>query len=864
MAQPPPLAEVAMYSECASLTESLQERSPPRIVLSSYPPAVGREVVRSVLPPLKGSSRLSPAGRETGSGEGEEQSPLQTREEVEWTMEVLGHGLQLPLSDHDLVSSCIAVYEDWLSAFSPSPSSTVPAPVVTDPNRYCLVILTHLYQLFTPREADSGSQLELHLQLCQKVLTLTKSLVMTSGEKLSEPTCEAVCRHLLSVADLLLSPPLDPFSLPARLSGQLTHVLFAAWLRACTAFFPEPHMWKSLRELCLRWRHHLCLATEWSSLMYSLTLRVVSLLYSPSYLAHLQDNLHEDSEFSEILRSIPPDSLVQAWFRLLHTLGNPVDLSSLSSLPLFQKVAGDHLSVPPAPDLPHIFYEALQGVARLVYLFLGLEPRQEVPRPPSEGSASFPPLSARPSPQGLRRKGSKEFRDKSSVSGSIGGGGGTKKSTIWYDVTSPRLPIVPQLTPLTSPLSSDVKRPRGNTILHLFGSWLFEAVTRPVLHAAGGERGRQTDSARPAVFRSLVDLNGSTDSTLTLTTPPEDHAQFEAGRAEAIGALCAIFSSQPCGEPFLPVYLARFYRCLHLGLKHDEASQGLVMTRILLNSPSLFRKGLPGLNLVLPSFLTALELVLPHPAPLVRCSVGTQELRHASIQILLSVFSLPLHFLQQPLPAMSVEDEEEEEERDSVTFYSLREWTLWLLFSAIEHERDGSNLQLLLHGVLVCLQDTVLYENVTTRLAEEGVGEGESGSARTEFFSSVVKDYGSASLFRRASKAAHWCLLQWQNKIHISLSALELLQGLAQLQFEYIDHEDLNMAVMWVCEYIHRRAEKDKILHSKDLHTSIVAAFSCLLSWVTLHPYLLGDKTILEAVMQVVELGISGTFSQVF
>ena len=50
------------------------------------------------------------------------------------------------------------------------------------------------------------------------------------------------------------------------------------------------------------------------------------------------------------------------------------------------------------------------------------------------------------------------------------------------------------------------------------------------------------------------------------------------------------------------------------------------------------------------------------------------------------------------------------------------------------------------------------------------------------------------------------------------------------------------MAVMWVCEYIHRRAEKDKILHSKDLHTSIVAAFSCLLSWVTLHPYLLGDK----------------------
>ena len=432
MAQFPPLAEVAMYSECASLTESIQERIQPKIVLTSYPPAVGREVVRSILPPLKGSPRLA-AGKDTASGDGEEPTPLQTREEVEWTMEVLGYGLQLPLSDHELVSSCIAVYEDWLSAFS-SASPTVPAPVVTDPNHYCLVVLTHLYQLFIPREGGDGGdpstgQLDLQLQLCQRILTLTKSLVMASGKKLSEPTCEAVCRHLLSVTDLLLSPPLDPFSptssLAARLSSQLIHVLFAAWLRACTSFFPGPHLWKTLRELCLRWRHHLCLATQWSSLMYSLTLRVVRLLYSPSYLAHLQDHLQEDSEFSEILHSIPPDSLVQCWFRLLHSLGNPVDLSSLSSfssLPLFQKMAsesGDHLTVS-ALDLPHIFHEALQGVARLVYLFLGLELQQELPRPPSEGSVSLTPLSARPSPQGLRRKGSREYRDKSSVSGSTG------------------------------------------------------------------------------------------------------------------------------------------------------------------------------------------------------------------------------------------------------------------------------------------------------------------------------------------------------------------------------------------------------------------------------------------------------------
>ena len=73
------------------------------------------------------------------------------------------------------------------------------------------------------------------------------------------------------------------------------------------------------------------------------------------------------------------------------------------------------------------------------------------------------------------------------------------------------------------------------------------------------------------------------------------------------------------------------------------------------------------------------------------------------------LFQVSTHlFLLAAMP-----DEEEGEEwvegvrgREGVTFYSLREWTLWLLFSAIEHERDSTNLQLLLHGLLVCLQNT--------------------------------------------------------------------------------------------------------------------------------------------------------------
>ena len=51
--------------------------------------------------------------------------------------------------------------------------------------------------------------------------------------------------------------------------------------------------------------------------------------------------------------------------------------------------------------------------------------------------------------------------------------------------------------------------------------------------------------------------------------------------------------------------------------------------------------------------------------------------------------------------------------------------------------------------------------------------------------------------------------------------------------------------------------------HSKDLHSMIVAAFHCLSTWLVSHEYLLRDRECLHCVLEVVELGISGSKSQV-
>ena len=64
-------------------------------------------------------------------------------------------------------------------------------------------------------------------------------------------------------------------------------------------------------------------------------------------------------------------------------------------------------------------------------------------------------------------------------------------------------------------------------------------------------------------------------------------------------------------------------------------------------------------------------------------------------------------------------------------------------------------------------------------------------------------------------------------------------------------------------EFIVYQSSRPAPLHSKDLHSMIVAAFHCLCTWLVAHNYLLRDRECLHCVLEVVELGISGSKSQV-
>lgn len=129
--------------------------------------------------------------------------------------------------------------------------------------------------------------------------------------------------------------------------------------------------------------------------------------------------------------------------------------------------------------------------------------------------------------------------------------------------------------------------------------------------------------------------------------------KFESGRAEAVGALCRIFCAKKTGEEILPVYLARFYVALQQGLRIPETKEcEETLASILYNSSDLFRLDLDGIQVLLPSFIAALELVLPEKELKMKSQtvvINRIELRRASIHILISILALPLHFQTLPI-----------------------------------------------------------------------------------------------------------------------------------------------------------------------------------------------------------------------
>ncbi|XP_034100505.1 ral GTPase-activating protein subunit beta isoform X14 [Drosophila albomicans] len=871
-----------MYSEWASLSTQISANSCGAqcfSVLNKFPASAGREVVISVVKQL---------GTNLGITQNAEPSHLVKDEEVKWCMDVICFGLSLPLQEHETIKDCVNVYCEWLTALHPQPRISVPKPICEDANLYARQIINHFHNLFVPRQGESSDTIKRQAVLCHRVLRTLQQTAQIS-QQMDRQTWDTLLLFLLAINEILLAPPTVKDDVGDQLCERVISVLFEVWLLACVRCFPSPSLWKTLQESCAMWRHRVALVDQWNRVNLALTARLLEFSYGPDFTQlKIAD---EDSQL--IPAGMSNDCVAQTWYRFLRMIGNPTALCSphlISKSSHFvqwalthEKGAETHQH-PCLQMLPQIFLNAIKGISSQVDAFLGLSKTALISLTRSSANAAAPttPTSGPPSSSSINS-----------------------------------LPSIG--TEVRTTLS--VARPKCNSILHLFGEWLFEAA-----HIGGDtwlqNRKRQACEAskRPSSMImenrkgsiSLSQPNSLNDPSSLPPTLTID--KYESGRAEAIGTLCKIFCAKKTGEEILPVYLARFYMALQQCLKITESKEcDETLASILLHSADLFRLDLDGINVLLPGYIAALEIVLPDKDLKLKTQAtafNRTDLRRSAINILLSIMVLPLHYHNLPIRNLTSDSNEK-----PLTFIQLKARLMNILMNALQVETDAQNTHMLLGGLLLCVQDAVTFEecelsgnehlsgptgqnhedNLLSSACSERSASLVSGTVSfggqtpamssrdtasaheypsltisddisvdfTHDFESIASYDNAHALFVRATYlVCHRLISSWKTDLNVSLAALELLSGLARLHIRETDALECKRAVKWICDYICYQCSRPPPAHSKDLHSTIVAAFQCTAAWLMQHPYLLQDKDCLQTVLEVVELGISGTKSQ--
>ncbi|XP_039175073.1 ral GTPase-activating protein subunit beta isoform X1 [Crotalus tigris] len=898
-----------MYSEWRSLHLVIQNDKGHTSVLHSYPENVGREVANAVVRPLGQILNLS--GNE---------SLLKTDKEVKWTMEVVCYGLTLPL-DGETVKYCVDVYTDWIMALV-IPKDTIPPPVIKEPNLYVQSILKHLQNLFVPRQDQGSSQIKLCLQVLKAVQKLAHESTIMARE-----TWEVLLLFLLQINDTLLAPPTVQGGIAENLAEKLIGVLFEVWLLACSRCFPTPPYWKTAKEMVANWRHHSAVVEQWSKVICALTARLLRFTYGPSF----PPFKIPDEDANLIPPEMDNECVAQTWFRFLHMLSNPVDLSNpaiISSTPKFQEqflnvsgMAQELNQYPCLKHLPQIFFRAMRGISCLVDAFLGVAafttsvcerlPRYGISRPRADSAPptpvnrlSMPQTAAVNTTPPHNRRHRAVTVNKPTM----------KNSTANTAHASKHQPS--STSPLSSPNQTSCEprplpaphRPKVNSILNLFGSWLFDAAfVHCKLH-----NGINRDSSMTASFIQILlsykssiatqanmefRRKGSQMSAETVASNPmfdagEFSDNYESGRAEACGTLCRIFCSKKTGEDILPAYLSRFYMLLIQGLQISDSVCHPVLASVILNSPALFCCDLKGIDVLVPYFISALETILPdRELSKFKTYVNPTELRRASINILLSLLPLPHHFgtIKSEIVLEGKFSNDESSSYDKpVTFLSLKLRLVNILIGALQTETDPNNTQMILAAMLNIVQDSALLEAIGCQMetndgenivlkshsrTNSGISTASGGSTEPTTPDSerpaqaLLRDYAlhtdtaAGLLIRSIHLVTQRLNTQWRQEMSISLAALELLSGLAKVKVG-VDSSDRKRAISSVCCYIVYQCSRPAPFHSRDLHSMIVAAFQCLCVWLTEHPDILDEKDCLKEVLEIVELGISGSKSR--
>ncbi|CAG4955634.1 unnamed protein product [Parnassius apollo] len=634
----------------------------------------------------------------------------------------------------------------------------------------------------------------------------------------------------------------------------------------------------ALAALAAHARHHAPLTEQGTCALLCLTARLPVHMCGPLFPAMPVG----DEDANLVPADMSAEAVMQTWYRILHTIGNPVDLCRphiISQTPEFlqysmtaEEGARDPSAHPCLQALPSIFLKAMKGIAAHVDAFLGrgterwrdwcggaggagtggvggaggaVDADDELTPPAHRRLAKSFSVASRP-----RDK----LAERSTPRTSLIGLTGSRPSSVVP--TTPPNSISSQVDETEKPPLTPL-RPKVNSILHLFGEWLFEAALIGTTSSPNYNQQRAEGTPPPPSL---------SDATYRLNM-----MSYQPGRAVALGALCRVVCSKQCREEVLAPYLARTYAALRRGLR-DPATAAAVV----LHAHHMLRLDLDGVLVLVPDFITALDLILSEREPKIDCtSIDKRELRKAAISLLLSLVAFPYHYRGLAVPEFPGCNE-----YGGMTIGEYARGRLSLIcVSAVQVETSEALAVPLLSALYLCVLHNAYVApahsppSATSHSTDYRArsDEGAAGERAQDDFAADVREldptspaFGAALVVRATYLVCHRLISSWKGDLQVSLAALELLSGFAKLHSvkpEFvIEAVERKRAVRWICDYIAVQCGRPPQAHSRDLHSCVVAAYQCLAAWLC--PALLADQHCLTALMEVVELGISGSKSQ--
>ncbi|KAG0008596.1 hypothetical protein BGZ80_003262 [Entomortierella chlamydospora] len=593
------------------------------------------------------------------------------------------------------------------------------------------------------------------------------------GNTFSEETWEVLLKVILGVTDSLLrEQPIKSsasMSEHSRMSDDLCeHLLRVLFELWLRSNIRQVQMWDILKLCFNGWTHRILVLHQWAASSLGLCQRVVRLLYGPG---QGTDVVNLAVGGYNIGLDLQADFALYAWHRIIYLLKSPASLTPTNCL------------------------AAVNGIGRMVETFLNVGS--------SNGQSAIPgspPMPSTPT----------DIFSSSSLSLS----------------SHPLSPGVKGTFSIPSKPSS----PDGNTIMHMFGAWLFEVSSLPIPESISAPYTSQWQTFSPYY-------------------PPDS---YHEAQASAFGVLCRIFSKpQPSSRPFLRIYTERFYEALSIGLRSETS-----LPTILAHSAELFTSELEGVRMMVPDFVIGIRMAMSGQIRMATSFMSLEkqkqvleDLHLAALRVAGCIMCLPNHFEKVELKEgwnlglsksanMALEGKGGREDQEilaqlirvlytadspadgsipaSKRFTSLKYYILEMLLNCLETETSAFNLRYLLH-----LIEVYVYEDVAFCPGLVGV---------------VVKTI---------QEKCRWMSLY---------APLTCLLGVLDYTSMFGGTSCARELVLALCRYVDALLSNHALLTTT--HPLIVRAYECMLQWILAGQWIVGDQDCHLAVISSISSGL--------